>query len=62
MPAHELSATTALVTGASRGIAIALAQHGAHLVGVARDHAQLDKLHTQLGNTFTPVTADATDP
>lgn len=66
MPAQELSGTTALVTGASRGfgraIAIALTQHGAHVVGVARDRAQLDELHAQLGDTFTPVTADAADP
>ena len=66
MPARELSGTTALVTGASRGfgraIAIALAGYGAHVVGVARDRARLDELHAQLGGTFTPVAADAADP
>src|SRR5713226_8082068 len=66
MPAQELSGTTALFTGASRGfggaITIALAKHGAHVVGVARDRARLDELRAQLGGTFTPVAADAADP
>src|SRR5437868_8429289 len=66
MSAQELSATTALVTGASRGfgrgIAAALSQAGAHVVGVARDPARLADLREQLGDTFTPVAADATDP
>lgn len=66
MPLQELSGTTALVTGASRGfgraVATALTQAGATVVGVARDHARLQELRTQLGDTFTPVAADATDP
>jgi NADP-dependent 3-hydroxy acid dehydrogenase YdfG len=66
MPMQEVSGTTALVTGASRGfgrgVAIALTQAGASVVGVARDQARLDELRTQLGGTFTPVAADATDP
>ena len=66
MPAQELSGTTAVVTGASRGfgraIAIALAKHGSHVVGVARDGARLEELRAQLGDTFTPVAADAADP
>ena len=66
MPTHELSGTTALVTGASRGfgraIAVALSKHGAHVAGVARDHARLEELRAQLGDTFTPVAADAADP
>src|SRR5260370_21535699 len=66
MPTHELSGTTALVTGASRGfgraIAAALTKHGAHVVGVARDPGRLKELHAQLGGTFTPVAADAADP
>jgi NAD(P)-dependent dehydrogenase (short-subunit alcohol dehydrogenase family) len=66
MPTHELSGTTALVTGASRGfgraIAIALAKHGAHVAGVARDRGRLEELRAQLGGTFTPVAADAADP
>ncbi len=66
MPAQELSGTTALVTGASRGfgraIAVALSTHGAHVTGVARDPGRLEELHAQLGGTFTPVAADAADP
>ncbi len=66
MPTQELSGTTALVTGASRGfgraIAVALSKHGAHVAGVARDPGRLEELHAQLGGTFTPVVADAADP
>ena len=66
MPDQDLSATTAIVTGASRGfgrgIATALAQAGARVVGVARDGARLEELRTQLGSGFTPVAADAADP
>jgi len=66
MPAQELSGSTALVTGASRGfgrgIAIALAGAGANVVGVARDRARLEELRAQLGGAFTPVAADAADP
>jgi len=66
MPLQELSGTTALVTGASRGfgraIATALTEAGANVVGVARDRARLEDLRTQLGDTFIPVAADATDP
>ena len=66
MTAQQLSGTTAIVTGASRGfgrgIAIALAQAGANVVGVARDRTRLEELRTQLGGGFTPVVADATDP
>ncbi len=66
MPDRELTGTTALVTGASRGfgrgIATALAQAGARVVGVARDAARLEELRAQLGDGFTPVIADAADP
>jgi NAD(P)-dependent dehydrogenase (short-subunit alcohol dehydrogenase family) len=66
MTTRELSGTTAVVTGASRGfgrsIAIALSQAGAQVVGVARDRARLEELREQLGGGFTPVAADATDP
>ena len=62
MPTQELSGTTALVTGASRGfgraIAVALSSRGAHVAGVARDHGRLEELRAQLGDTFTPVAAD----
>ena len=66
MAAHELSGTTALVTGASRGfgrgIVTALAKAGGNVVGVARDRDRLEELRAQLGGTFTPVAADAADP
>jgi NAD(P)-dependent dehydrogenase (short-subunit alcohol dehydrogenase family) len=66
MSAHELSGTTSLVTGASRGfgrgIAAALAGAGATVVGVARDRAALEEVRAQLGGRFSPVAADAADP
>ena len=66
MSAQELSGSTALVTGASRGfgrgIAGALAGAGANVVGVARDRARLEEVRAELGNGFTPVAADAADP
>ncbi len=58
--------SSAIVTGASRGfgqaIATALSHAGAQVVGVGRDRARLEDLHAQLGDTFTPVVADAADP
>jgi NAD(P)-dependent dehydrogenase (short-subunit alcohol dehydrogenase family) len=66
MTTQPLSGTTAIVTGASRGfgrgISVALAQAGAHVVGVARDAGALDEVREQLGAAFTPVAADAADP
>ena len=66
MTSQELAGTTALVTGASRGfgrgIAIALSEAGVQVVGVARDRARLEELREQLGEAFTPVVGDATDP
>jgi NAD(P)-dependent dehydrogenase (short-subunit alcohol dehydrogenase family) len=67
MPEHELAGATALVTGASRGfgrgIATALSRAGAaKVVGVARDRAPLEELRAELGDSFTPVSADAADP
>jgi NAD(P)-dependent dehydrogenase (short-subunit alcohol dehydrogenase family) len=66
MATQQLSGTTVIVTGASRGfgrgIAAALAQAGAHVVGVARDASALDEVREQLGAAFTPVAADAADP
>jgi NAD(P)-dependent dehydrogenase (short-subunit alcohol dehydrogenase family) len=62
----QLSGTTAIVTGASRGfgrgIAAALARAGAHVVGVARNADALEEVREQLGAAFTPVAADAADP
>ena len=66
MTTQQLTATNSLVTGASRGlgrgIATALHQAGAHVIGVARDASSLDDLQAELGDRFTPVAADATDP
>ncbi len=66
MSPDQLSGSTALVTGASRGlgrgVAIALAQAGATVVGVARDRAPLADLHADLGDRLIPVAADAADP
>ncbi|MBV8861396.1 MAG: SDR family oxidoreductase [Mycobacterium sp.] len=60
-----LAGRTAIVTGASRGfgraIAAALSAAGTHVVGVARSSARLDELRDELGDTFTPVAADAAD-
>ena len=65
-PVSRLSGTSAVVTGASRGfgrgIATALSGAGARVVGVARDGGALDKLRAELGESFTPVPADAADP
>lgn len=66
MPAQGLAGSTAIVTGASRGfgrgVAVALAGAGARVVGVARDRAALEEVHAHIGDSFTPVAADATDP
>ncbi len=66
MSSKDIAGATAIVTGASRGfgrgIAVALSGAGAHVVGVARDGAQLHDLHTQLGGAFTPSVNDAADP
>jgi NAD(P)-dependent dehydrogenase (short-subunit alcohol dehydrogenase family) len=66
MTTQDLSGTTAIVTGASRGfgrgVATALTKAGAHVVGVARDAGALDDVREQLGAAFTPVAADAADP
>jgi NAD(P)-dependent dehydrogenase (short-subunit alcohol dehydrogenase family) len=66
MSPDQLSGTTALVTGASRGlgrgVATALVQAGATVVGVARDDAPLTNLHAELGDRLIPVAADAADP
>jgi NADP-dependent 3-hydroxy acid dehydrogenase YdfG len=63
---NDIAGLTALVTGASRGfgrgIATVLATAGAAVVGVARDQTHLAELRTELGDTFTPVVADAADP
>jgi RNA polymerase sigma-70 factor, ECF subfamily len=62
----QITGTTALVTGASRGlgrgIAVALSNAGARVVGIARERGPLEELRSELGESFTAVTADAADP
>jgi NAD(P)-dependent dehydrogenase (short-subunit alcohol dehydrogenase family) len=62
----ELSGTTALVTGATRGfgrsIAVALHDAGADVVAVARNAEQLGQLRSELGGSLTIVTGDVADP
>jgi NAD(P)-dependent dehydrogenase (short-subunit alcohol dehydrogenase family) len=66
MSANQLSGTTAIVTGASKGFgraaAAALTGAGAAVVGVARDPARLTDAQAKLGTRFTPMAADAADP
>jgi NAD(P)-dependent dehydrogenase (short-subunit alcohol dehydrogenase family) len=66
MSVRDMAGTTAIVTGASRGFGrattIALAELGAHVVGVARHEELLDELAAQLDDRFTPEVADAADP
>jgi len=56
---------TAVVTGASRGfgraIAAALVATGTRVIGIARDEQALRAVRDELGDSFTPVAADATD-
>ncbi len=63
---HDLAGTTAIVTGASRGfgraIATALSAAVAEVIGVARTRSRLDEVRDELGESFTPVVADAADP
>jgi NAD(P)-dependent dehydrogenase (short-subunit alcohol dehydrogenase family) len=66
MKSPEIAGTTALVTGASSGfgraIAVALHGAGADVVGLARNADRLTVLLDELGDRFTPVVGDATDP
>lgn len=66
MAGSELSGTTALVTGASRGfgraITVALHEAGADVVAVARNAEPLGRLRSELGPSLTVVAADAADP
>jgi NAD(P)-dependent dehydrogenase (short-subunit alcohol dehydrogenase family) len=66
MSTHDLSGSTAIVTGASkglgRGVADALAHAGVQVIGVARDRTHLEEVQTELGDAFIPVVADAADP
>jgi NAD(P)-dependent dehydrogenase (short-subunit alcohol dehydrogenase family) len=66
MSTRDLSGTTAIITGASRGFgratAIAIAAQGALVVGVARNEGLLHEVAEQIGDRLTPVVADVTDP
>ena len=66
MTTSDLTGSTALVTGASRGfgraIASALHAEGANVVAVARNAEPLASLREQLGDTVIPVVADVADP
>jgi NAD(P)-dependent dehydrogenase (short-subunit alcohol dehydrogenase family) len=66
MTSSNLSGTTTLVTGATRGFgrAIAVAFHnaGADVVAVARNREQLDQLRAELGGSLVIVAADVADP
>jgi NAD(P)-dependent dehydrogenase (short-subunit alcohol dehydrogenase family) len=63
---NELVGRTDLVTGTRRGfgqgVSIALAAAGVRMIGLARSRDRLDALATEIGDAFTPVAADATDP
>jgi NADP-dependent 3-hydroxy acid dehydrogenase YdfG len=66
MSIRQLTGTTAIVTGASRGfgraISVSLVERGAHVVGVARSRDLLAELEQELGEHFTFQVADVTDP
>ena len=66
MSPQQLSGASALVTGASRGfgrgIATALSQAGARVVGVARSEPGLQELAAELGGSVVTEVADAADP
>jgi NAD(P)-dependent dehydrogenase (short-subunit alcohol dehydrogenase family) len=64
----QLSGTTAVVTGASKGIGLAcvetLAREGAEVVGISRDAGNLAKAQEELaakGLSFRPEAVDLTD-
>jgi NAD(P)-dependent dehydrogenase (short-subunit alcohol dehydrogenase family) len=63
---NEMTGTTAIVTGGSRGfgraVATALAANGARVIGVARTKSDLDDVGAALGDGFVAVAADAADP
>jgi NAD(P)-dependent dehydrogenase (short-subunit alcohol dehydrogenase family) len=66
MPPQSLEGRTALVTGASRGIGVAIAQAldraGARVALVARDGAALEAVAGRLGNDPVVLAGDLADP
>lgn len=66
MTSSDLSGSTALVTGASRGfgraIAAALHAEGARVVAIGRDAGLLAALRDDLGGTLVTEVADVADP
>lgn len=66
MTAIDLNGATVVVTGASRGFgratAVALAESGAHVVGVARHRGGLEELQRELGDALSCETGDVADP
>ena len=62
----DLHDSVAVVTGASQGIGLATARalvaQGARVAGLARSADRLDQLAQTLGERFTPVVCDVTDP
>ncbi|MEY1554397.1 SDR family NAD(P)-dependent oxidoreductase [Yoonia sp. R2331] len=64
-PLFDLSGKVACITGASSGLgrraAIALADAGAKVVGVARRQEALDSLNSEIGASATGVAADVAD-
>jgi NAD(P)-dependent dehydrogenase (short-subunit alcohol dehydrogenase family) len=64
--AQALAAKTALVTGGTSGIGLAVVRRfvaeGAHVVVTGRRQEALDAVAAELGDQVTPVQADASDP
>ena len=62
----ELQDKTALVTGGTSGIGLAVvrrfAAEGAHVVVTGRDRGKLDVVKAELGDAVTPVVADVSSP
>ncbi|GAA0311256.1 SDR family NAD(P)-dependent oxidoreductase [Kineococcus aurantiacus] len=65
-PTAVLAGKTALVTGGTSGIGLAVVRRfvheGAHVVVTGRRQAQLDAVAAELGEAVTTVRADAADP
>ncbi|SEQ27588.1 SDR family NAD(P)-dependent oxidoreductase [Microlunatus flavus] len=64
--AQALAGKTALVTGGTSGIGLAVVrrfvEEGAHVVVSGRRQSALDEVASELGDRVTAVQADATDP